>query len=86
MEEGAVVRHAIFTALWKYRAEQRTGRDNAERFCDYDNPERVKRSVEKGDPAFIETGDWRVAATATINLSYSIFYVCGLENRRPRSG
>ena len=55
MEEGAVVKHAIFTTLWRYRSEWRNGRDNVERYCDYNNPERVKRSVEKGDPAFIET-------------------------------
>jgi hypothetical protein len=57
MEEGAVVRNAILTALWKYRSEWRNGRDNVERFCDYDVDisERKKRSVEKGDPAFIET-------------------------------
>ena len=58
MEEGAVVRHAIFSTLWQYRQAYYRGgerRDNAERYCDYDNGERVKRSVEKGDPAFIET-------------------------------
>jgi hypothetical protein len=55
MEEGAVVRHAILSTLWQYRSDPRTGRDNAERFCDYDRPERVKRHVEKGDPAFVET-------------------------------
>jgi hypothetical protein len=58
MEEGAVVRHAIFSTLWNYRTTWHPSggkRENAERYCDYDNPERVKRSVEKGDPAFIET-------------------------------
>jgi hypothetical protein len=58
MEEGAVVRDAIFTTLWRHRTGwqpyvSRSG--TLERYCDYDNDERVKRSVEKGDPAFIET-------------------------------
>jgi hypothetical protein len=58
MEEGAVVRHAIFSTLWQYRQSNMWGggkKENAERYCDYDNPERVKRSMAKGDPAFIET-------------------------------
>ena len=53
MEEGAVVIHAIFYTLWHSRLVG--GKDNAERYCDYDNCERKKRSVERGDPAFIET-------------------------------
>ncbi|PWT92060.1 MAG: hypothetical protein C5B54_04155 [Acidobacteria bacterium] len=56
MEEGAVVRNAIFYTLWQYRHPWKAGgSDNKERYCDYDNGERRKRSVEKGDPAFIET-------------------------------
>jgi hypothetical protein len=53
MEEGAVVKHAIFYTLWNSRLVH--GKENAERYCDYDNPERIKHSVERGDPAFIET-------------------------------
>ena len=58
MEEGAVVRDAIFSTLWRHRTgwqpyKSRSG--TLERYCDYDDDERVHRSVEKGDPAFIET-------------------------------
>jgi hypothetical protein len=58
MEEGAVVRNAIFSTLWRHRTGWQPGVTRSgelERYCDYDDGERKKRSVEKGDPAFIET-------------------------------